>query len=103
MLVTFRSRNYPDITMFGDVATRLLEMMGHSGTIPSALSADDIPAALDRLRSAIAAAAPEESSADDFEGDAIDRPVGIAQRAFPLIEMLESAAADGNPVMWDKG
>lgn len=102
MLVTFQSKNHGDITMFGDVAKKLLGMMGHSGTIPSAISADDIPAALDQLKSAIAAAAPDEPSPDDFEGDPIERPVTIAQRAFPLIEMLGAAAADGNPVMWDK-
>ena len=101
MLVTFRSRTHADITMFGDVAVKLLHMMGHSGTIPSAVSADDIPAALEQLRSALAAAAPEEVSDDDFDGDPIDRPVSIAQRAFPLIEMLEAAAADRKPVMWE--
>jgi len=103
MIVTFRTADYPDITMFGDVATKLLGMMGHSGTIPSAVSADDIPAALQQLRDAIAAAAPDDVPDDDFDGDPIDRPVGLAQRAFPLIEMLEAAVASGKPVMWDKG
>ena len=32
MLVTFESRSYADITMFGDVAVHLLHLMGHSGT-----------------------------------------------------------------------
>lgn len=101
MLVTFSTKSYADITMFGDVARKLLQMMGHSGTIPSALSAEDVPAALDQLRSAIAAVAPEDAPDDDFDGDPIDRPVGIAQRAFPLIELLEAAAAGGHRVMWE--
>lgn len=101
MLVTFRTRRSADITMFGDVAKKLLEMMGHSGTIPSAISADEIPAALARLREAVAAATPEQHPDDNFEGDAIERPVTIAQRAFPLIEMLEVAAAEGDAVMWE--
>lgn len=101
MLVTFHSKSHADITMFGDVAKKLLQMMGHSGTIPSAISADDIPAALERLKGAIAAAAPESPPDEDFEGDPIDRPVSIAQRAFPLIEMLEAAIAEGHPVMWE--
>ena len=45
MLVTFSCPAYADITMFGDVAIRLLKMMGHSGTVPSALLAADVPAA----------------------------------------------------------
>jgi hypothetical protein len=101
MLVTFSSKSYADITMFGDVAKKLLQMMGHSGAIPSALSADDVPVALEQLRAAIAAAAPVDIPDDDFEGDSIDRPVGIAQRAYPLIEMLEAAAAGGHRVMWE--
>ena len=103
MLVTFRSKNHGDFTMFGDIAKKLFGMMGHSGTIPGAIAADDIPEALERLQAAIAAMSPAEPSPDDFEGDPIERPVGIAQRAFPLIEMLEAAAEEGNPVMWDKG
>jgi hypothetical protein len=101
MLVTFRTKTYADITMFGDVAVKLLHMMGHSGTIPSAVSADDIPTALEQLRGALAALAPVDVGDDDFDGDPIDRPVSIAQRAFPLIEMLETAAAEGQPVMWE--
>lgn len=101
MLVTFSTKSYADITMFGDVAKKLLQMMGHSGTIPSAISADDVPAALAQLREAIAAVAPDDAQADEFDGDPIDRPVGIAQRAFPLIELLEAAAARGHSVMWE--
>ena len=101
MLVTFHTKNYADITMFGDVAVKLLHMMGHSGTVPSAISAEDIPAALAQLRAGVAAAAPDDVPDDDYQGDPIGRPVGIAQRAFPLIELLESAAAGGHPVMWE--
>ena len=52
MLVTFKSDAYADIMMFGDAAHRLLKMMGHSGTVPSAILADDVPAALDRVKQA---------------------------------------------------
>ena len=34
MLVTFSCPAYANIMMFGDVAVRLLELMGHSGTVP---------------------------------------------------------------------
>jgi len=47
MLVTFRTSAYANITMFGDIAVTLLKMMGHSGTVPSAIRADDVPAALE--------------------------------------------------------
>ncbi len=53
MLVTFTTKAYADITMFGDVALALLNMMGHSGTVPSAIRAEDVPATLSRLTAAI--------------------------------------------------
>ncbi len=53
MLVTFTTKAYADITMFGDVAVSLLKMMGHSGTVPGAILAADVPAALGRLTAAI--------------------------------------------------
>jgi hypothetical protein len=102
MLITFRTREYADITMFGDIALKLLRMMGHSGTVPSAIAAEDVPAALSQLRAGVAAAAPDDMPDDDYEGDPIDRPVGIAQRAYPLIQLLEHAAAAEKPVSWDR-
>jgi hypothetical protein len=105
MLVKFHTQSFADITMFGDVAIKLLHMMGHSGTVPSALSADDVAPALKQLTEALAghkAANPDdESIGDDFQGDPIERPVGLAQRAFPLVELLTAAAAAGQNVMWE--
>jgi len=54
MLVTFETKSHAPITMFGDVAVTLIKMMGHSGTVPSALLAQDVPAALERLKAAVA-------------------------------------------------
>jgi hypothetical protein len=105
MLVTFRTKAYANITMFGDVAKQLLELMGHSGTIPSAINAEDVPAALARLETAIAQrqAAGAEARVDDRAGDDYDAPrkVTLAQRALPLLELLRAAAAKKADVMWD--
>jgi len=102
MLVTFRTNAWGNITMFGDVAVALLKMMGHSGTVPSALLARDVPAALARLKQQLASRATEEDvstrSGDDDE-DA-EEPVDLALRAHPLIEMLSAAAEQEADVMW---
>jgi hypothetical protein len=104
MLVTFRSTAWGNITMFGDVAVALLKMMGHSGTVPSALLARDVPAALARLKQQLASGAKEENagtpSGDD---DDVEEPVGLERRAYPLIEMLSAAAAQEADVMWQAG
>lgn len=101
MLVTFTTKAHADITMFGDIATRLLKMMGHSGTVPGALKADDIPAALQRLEAGIAAAAPEPAPAPDAITGEQEVPVGIGLRAWPLMELLRAAASEGRDVQWN--
>jgi hypothetical protein len=103
MLVTFTCNAYADITMFGDVALTLLKMMGHSGTIPGAILAEDVPAALDRLKRAIEAAKPEPAQGESTaaEDEERDEPrVSLATRALPLIELLTAAAKADVDVMW---
>ena len=55
MLVTFRSKASADVVMFGDVAVRLIKLMGHSGVVPSAILAEDVGAALCQLKQAVEA------------------------------------------------
>ncbi|MBK8814265.1 MAG: DUF1840 domain-containing protein [Methylococcaceae bacterium] len=91
MLVTFSTRVYADITVFGDVAMSLLKMMGHSTTVPGAILAEDVPEALSRLTTAIAnekTLTPEENKhADELE-------VSMVHRALPLINLLTAAAKE---------
>jgi len=103
MLVTFRSNAWGNITMFGDVAVALLKMMGHSGTVPSALLARDVPAALARLKQQLASGAKKENVGPPPGDDDAEEPVGLEARAYPLIEMLSAAAAQEADVMWQAG
>jgi hypothetical protein len=103
MLIKFKTTaSYPEITMFGEVALKLLKMMGRRGTVPSAISAEDIPEALAALKKAIAdadAALEDQPRHDEEEGE--ERPVSLHNRAVPLIEMLEAAQREDVPVMWE--
>jgi hypothetical protein len=103
MLIKFQTKAYASITMFGDVAVTLIKLMGHSGSVPGAILADDVPGALARLQSAVsehphAALDPANQSARDHDEG---QHVSLAHRALPLIELLTAAAADGENVMWD--
>lgn len=100
MLVTFTTKAYADITMFGDVAVTLLKMMGHSGTVPGAVVAADVPAALDRLQRALAADKGAQSGRPEPAADENDPPVSLAHRALPLLELLAAAAERKADVMW---
>ena len=97
MLVTFTTKTYPDITMFGDIAITLLKMMGYSTNVPGAILAEDVPAALNRLKAAVDKQKDSPPPPDDDEEEPA---VSLAHRALPLIELFDAAAnADAN-VMW---
>ncbi|MCC2682545.1 MAG: hypothetical protein K0S36_2109 [Nitrosospira multiformis] len=102
MLVTFKTSAHADIIMFGDIAKQLLKMMGHSGTVPSAMVADEVPAALDRLKHAVEAKRADEAKPRDNAEQADDQSVSLKYRALPLIELLSAAARKHCDVMWDK-
>lgn len=90
--------------MFGDVATKLLKLMGRSGNVPGALLPEDIPGGLRRLKTALAEVGSEVETAEtdqDEDVEFIDEPVSLAKRAIPLIELLEAAVKDDVPIMWE--
>jgi hypothetical protein len=97
MLVTFTTKAYADITMFGEVALAMLKMMGHSETVPGAIRAEDVPKALSLLTAAISA----KNALPPVGGKAADEPVvSMANRALPLINLLAAAAKSDSYVMW---
>ncbi len=97
MLIRFHSRAAGDFSMFEDVAISLLKMMGHSGTVPGAILAEDIPQALQRLQDALALLPQQEVSESEGEEPAI----GLSRRAYPLLQMLKASLAADCEVMWD--
>ena len=107
MLITFKTRaHYPNVTIFGDVATQLLKLMGRKGTVPSAIAPGDIREALRQLRDGLAKQAatspPAKPTPDDEDEDEdAEPPVSIGTRAVPLIELLEAAAREDVAVMWE--
>ena len=104
MLVTFKSRGHADVIMFGDVALKLIRMMGRPERVPGTIESEDIPVALKSLQQAIAAEDPtavqKEADGDD---DDEEEPVSTHNRALPLVELLNAARDAEVPVMWEKG
>ncbi len=96
MLVTFSTDAHADITMFGNVALCMLELMGHSKTVTGALLAADVPMALNRLKTGVSL--KRGSPTDENEED--EPNVSLHDRALPLIDLLTAAAAGECNVMW---
>lgn len=109
MLITFKSDASADVIMFGDVGRKLLAILGkdpHDTT--GIVTVPQLPEAIQRLKAAIDADKAEQA-ARQAEADAadptvthtgMDAPVGLVQRAWPLLEALEYSARDGVPVIW---
>ncbi len=102
MLITFSCDAYENITMFGEVAMRLITMMGHSATVPGAILAKDIPEALSRLEKGINQQkfTHQQASAQDYNEDDEEEPISLANRALPLLNMLKAASKKQCNVMW---
>lgn len=102
MLVTFTCKAYADIIMFGEVAVHLLKLMGHSGTVPGALKAGDIPAALEHLQRGVESETKLEATDSSDTEDNDEEYVSLRHRALPLIDLLKAAAQADTDVMWDR-
>lgn len=100
MLVTFSCEEYENITMFGDVAKKLLSLMGHSATVPGAIVADDIPVALSNLKKGIKQDNFGNNSENQLDDEDDEPPISLAHRAVPLIGMLEAAIKKKCSIMW---
>ena len=111
MLLTFKSKAAADVYMYPEHARMLLELMGKEVDPPEAprgvITVEQLPQALAALKGAAARAAPEdEKTIHSFENlenkptDPLALPVSMAQRAWPLIDMLERAQTKGVVVTW---
>lgn len=107
MIVKFSTRAGA-LTMHGDAAVTLLKAMGHSGTVPGAILAVDLPEALALLQRKLeddAKAPPPPAPAPADEDDERERepPVSLRMRSVPLIDMIETAIARDSDLMWERG
>lgn len=100
MLVTFVSSESGELMMFSDVAGQLLRACGKPTTAEGAFTVEEMRAAAERLRGAIAASA----SAGESDGGRSDEEpvVALGSRAWPFIDMLERTARGGDKanIVW---
>ena len=109
MLFVFRSDAASDVMMFGDTAKRLLAILGKDPDDSKGIvTVEQLPGAIARLRSAIeedkarqTQRTPEQEEADAEAGrTGMAAPVSLAQRAWPLLDMLEHSQREQVPVIW---
>lgn len=107
MIVIFRSKAAADVIMFGDVAKRLLEIIGKEPD-RGIITVEQLPAAIARLKAAIAEdkaarTGVREEEMPEFEaaeGGGRRPYVALAVRAVPLVELMEYSLKEETPVVW---
>lgn len=107
MIVTFKSKATGNLIYFKDIALKLLALMGRDDKVPSALYAEEVGAALEKLQQAlselqtesVAKAKADASKEHDIPEDKVI--ISLQVRAQPLLEMLQKAAKKNCPVMWE--
>jgi hypothetical protein len=110
MLVTFSSKAGADILMLAPHAKPLLTLIGKVDDqdllTRGVVMPEHLQEAISRLEHAIAAEPKQgidEDQDSDHPKDALTIPVGLRQRAFPLLDLLKRAKELNVPVMWEAG
>lgn len=108
MLVVFTNKSGGTVDMFEKTALELIKLMGRRQAVPSAISKEDLPGALDSLLKELDLLNQVTPEDDEILGDdALDededkpKPIGLSTRAFPLIEFIEQTIKNDSFLMWD--
>ncbi|MGB4467920.1 MAG: DUF1840 family protein [Azovibrio sp.] len=95
MLVKFISSETGEMVMKEDTARPLLKAMGKACSAQGVITKGEMQPAVEALKRYLSACSGQEPklSAEEEAGiPAMDRPVGMQQRAWPLINMLNRTA-----------
>ena len=106
MIITFKSKASGDVIMFRNIAKQLMEVMGKNVTDEGIVTLEQLPGAIAKLKAAVA----EDKSKKEPENDdepygepqaiGLSQPVSFAQRAVPLISLMEYSLKAKVPVVW---
>jgi hypothetical protein len=114
MLITFKSKSSPEVTMYQEHAQRILDVLNKNAT-RGVITAAEAGKAVEVLEQEVALSKlhPEVDAEHANHGHVHHLPeedetpemaernhVGFAQRAFPLLEMLRAARDGGDNIIW---
>jgi len=102
-MVTLHSTAAPDITMLRDLAQYLLGIVGKRIGERGVIAADEMPDAIRKLETAISvdeALHAGSKGADLIAGRNARKPASLAQRAYPLLDMMRVAQRQHADILW---
>lgn len=114
MLTTFKSKADADVLMFGEAARQLLALLSKDENARQGIvTPEQLPDAIKRLEAAIETERAQENAKDMAEREAEEESniearrtgmaatVKLAQRAWPLLDLMRRSYALGEPVIWE--
>lgn len=102
MTFKFKSQATSDLLMLSAHAQALLQHIGKSPDAKGILTPEEMPAALSALK-ALPKDEPAEDAARGQDGEAEpagEAAVDLHRRAWPFIQMIETAQAAKEPIVW---
>lgn len=99
MIYEFKSRATGNLVMTQSVGERVLGIIGKTPGPTGIITVQQMPGAIEALRKAAALDKGQADRAGD-EDDEGNESVGLSQRVFPFIEMIEQALAAGKDITW---
>lgn len=105
MLITFKSSAAPDVMMLETLAQFLLGIAGKSLGQRGVITHDELPVIIAKLEAAVSVDKQINAEHNLHHGpDGHDHenalPVGLAQRAFPFLEMLRESQKQQADILW---
>jgi hypothetical protein len=110
MLITFKSKAYPNVMMYQDHARRILDLL-HKDSERGVITAEEAGRAVKLLENEIDESRKHQAT-DEMEQDVMAHhgeqdteheviaTVTFSTRAFPLLEMLRAARDQHADVLW---
>ena len=105
MIYKFKSKAAGDVIMLGPSGDQILRLLGREPAPKGIIEPAAMPAAVAAIERAIV---DEEDARKQAEADAAAEgktlppreAVSLRQRAWPLVEMMKRAHADGKEIVW---
>jgi hypothetical protein len=92
MLFKFKSKVTGDLIMLEPDAKRLLKIMSREDQIKGIFLANQLPAAIAALESAVAQ--------EEIEGLQDPKQISLRQRSLPMLKMLKKCSTQSADVVW---
>ncbi|TCG08304.1 hypothetical protein BZM27_13165 [Paraburkholderia steynii] len=106
MLITFKCRSAPDVVMLENLAQYLLGIIGKRLGARGVIAHDELGVVISKLEAAIVTDKQERAEHEGHfhEGEEghehHEIPIGLAQRAYPFLDMLRAAQKENTDIVW---